>query len=200
MKRLISLFFVLTLLILPLPCLAADFIADNADILGEATEESIDRANDTLSAKNGTSIHVYTAASCDGDIADFARGLFNSYGLDGRSVLLCVFSDDYYLVRGAELGSVLSEKKMITLLEEQLEPDFSEGRVDTGVRTLTSELASVLGTVKKVDTASLERTVFIIFIVLISLALILTIALFIMRIANSRRARLRRRRRRPNRR
>ena len=200
MKRLVSLFFAIVLLILPLPCLAADYIADGAGFLGEATESQIVRTNDTLAAKNGTSIHIYTAESCDGDIADFARGLFNSYALDGRSVLLCVLSDDYYLVRGAELDSVLSEEEMITLLEEHLEPDFSQGRIDTGVRTITSQLASVLNGVKKVDTAELERTVFIIFTALIALALILTLTLFIMRIANSRRARIRRRRRRPNKR
>ena len=198
MKRLIAL--LSAIILFTLPCLAAGYVADNADLLGEATEASIDRANDTLADKNGTSIHIYTAESCDGDIADFARGLFNSYSLDGRAVLLCVFGQDYYLVRGAELDSVLPEQEMTALLEEHLEPDFSEGRIDIGVRSVTSELASVLNGVKKVDTANLERTVFIIFAALIALALVLTVALFIMRLCNSRRARLNRRRRRPRRR
>ncbi|MBQ3100773.1 MAG: TPM domain-containing protein [Clostridia bacterium] len=198
MKRFLLL--IISLMILALPCLADGYIADNADLLGEATEAAIKRANDTLADKNGASIHIYTAESCDGDIEDFARGLFNSYGLDGRAVLLCVFKDDYYILRGAELDSVLSEESLITLLEEHLEPDFSQGLIDSGVRSVTSELATILNGVKKVDTSGLERNVFIIFAALIAIALILMIVLFIMRIVNSRRARLRRKRRRPNRR
>ncbi len=198
MKRFLLL--IISLMMLTLPVSADGYVADNADVISEATEMQIKRANDTLADKNGASIHIYTAESCDGDIADFARGLFASYDLDERAVLLCVFPDDYYLVRGAGLDSVLTEERMLSLLEEHLEPDFAEGRIDTGVRNTVAQLSSDLNELKKVDTSSLERIVFMIFIVLISLALILMIALFIMRAINSRRARLRRRRRRPNKR
>ena len=198
MKRFLLL--IISLMMLTLPVAADGYVADNAAVISEATEAQIKRTNDALADKNGASIHIYTAETCDGDIADFARGLFASYDLDERAVLLCVFSDDYYLVRGAALDSVLPEKEMVALLEEHLEPDFAEGRVDTSVRNTAAQLSSALSELKKVDTSSLERTVFMIFIVLISLALILTIVLFIMRAVNSRRARLRRRRRRPNRR
>jgi len=97
MKRFLLL--IISLMMLTLPVSADGYVADNADVISEATEAQIKRTNDALANKNGASIHIYTAETCDGDIADFARGLFASYELDERAVLLCVFSDDYYLVR-----------------------------------------------------------------------------------------------------
>lgn len=201
-RRFLLLILSLLIAALALPISASGYIADNADIIAEATEAVIARANATLADKNGASIHIYTDTSCGGDTEAFAHGLFESYELDERTVLLVILTEeeDYYLVRGAGLAEVLPEEEIAPLLEKHLESDFAEGKLDTGVRNTVSGLSSILNGVKKVDTSSLERAVFIIFIVLISAALILTVILFIMRAVNSRKARLRRRRRRPNRR
>ena len=111
MKRFLLL--IISLMMLTLPVAADGYVADNAAVISEATEAQIKRTNDALADKNGASIHIYTAESCDGDIEDFARGLFNSYGLDGRAVLLCVFKDAvgksvYFLLAG---GSVLKNPR-----------------------------------------------------------------------------------------
>lgn len=182
-----------------LPCLAASYVADTADLLSDATLEALERANSSLADKNGTSIHIYTDTECDGDIADLAYGLFSSYELDERAVLLVVLKDDYYLVRGAGLKDSLSEDEMIRLLKNNLEPEFAAGDPDAGVSKTVSALASLLSRVEKVDLTSLGNSLFILFTAALSIAFLLILILIFTRIVGSKRTR-RRRRRKPNRR
>lgn len=201
-RRLLLIIIPLLIAMLIFPVYSEEYICDNAEIIAETTESEIKRTNETLSGKNGTSIHIYTGPSNGENAEALARGLFDDYGLEDRSVLFVIIPDEenYYLLRGGGLAEVLSENDITDLLKEFFEPDFSENRYDTAVSRTVAELETVLNDVKKVDISSFERIVFIFLGALISLALLLTVILFTMRAINIRRARLRRRRRRPNKR
>lgn len=199
MKRFFILFISLLTVILlaATACHASSHAADNGELLSPQTIEALSRANATLSEKNGCSIHVTTEPEIEGDVADFAFGLFASYGLDDRAVLLVLTQSDYYLVRGAGLEDELPESEMKALLASHTEPEFAAGDPDAAVAKTVGALASVLERVRTTDLSSMAHSLLVLFVVLVMIVLVLVLVLVVNRIINSRRARMRRRRRRP---
>ena len=115
---------------------------DVAGVLGEETRARIREGNAALQAA-GAQVSV-AALDVLGErtAAQYAAGLFDSWGLGRRDVLilLSVGEGEYYLLQGSEVGQDLTDQLLGDLAWRYLERDFAAGAYDAGVRKLFDAL------------------------------------------------------------
>lgn len=136
-------------------------VIDNANVLSDQTEQYVTNLSVALQDSCGAQIGVYTVEYIGNSTMEgYCYDLFNAWGLgdadkDNGVLLLLATKEstpdgligDYYLMRGMGLESQLSSETLSTLLNEQLEPSFALGDMDTGTRSITRALAGQLCTI-----------------------------------------------------
>ena len=127
------------------------YAADYANVLTEATEETIVSANGALEQQcQGAQIVVVTVDYLDGmDCDDYAYKLFNDWGVgasnynNGMLLLLAVQENKAWLAYGLGLSSYFDGDQADELLERYFWPDFDKGNYDSAVSKLFQALLSV---------------------------------------------------------
>lgn len=136
-------------------------VIDAADVLSDQTEQYVTNLSVALQNSCGAQIGVYTVEYIGNTTMEsYCYDLFNAWGLgdadkDNGVLLLLATKEstsdglvgDYYLMRGMGLESQLTSETMSALLNEQLEPSFALGDMDTGTRGITRALAGQLCTI-----------------------------------------------------
>lgn len=122
-------------------------VLDVAGVLSGETTEHILAQNQTLRAATGASLTVVTLDVLkDREIADYATGLFDAWGLDdgarknGLLLLLAVEEQEYYLLQGTGIGDHLTDETLHDYAWSYLERDFAAGDYDAGVRKVFDAL------------------------------------------------------------
>ena len=119
-----------------------NYYYDGAGVLSEATMEHINYSNQDLNDKTGAEV-IVACIDTTGftDIADVAYDMFNQWEIgdskeqNGVLLLLSIDEEDYWAVQGEGLEKVLSSGKLKTITSEYLEPYFSVGDYNGGVRS-----------------------------------------------------------------
>lgn len=126
---------------------ANGYVADVAGVLKPDTVEHIVSQNKTLTDATGAAIVVVTVDFLNGeDIADYATDLFNDWGIgdkdanNGVLILLAIGEEDYYVLQGSGLKSVLPASTLGDYAWDYLENDFASGDYDAGVHKLFDAL------------------------------------------------------------
>lgn len=143
----------LTLLVCPaladgvLGAPANGYVQDVAGVLERDTIDHIVSQNQKLTSATGAAIVVVTVDFLNGkDIADYALELFNDWGVgdaqknNGVLILLAIGEEDYYVLQGSGLQSVLPASTLGEYSWNYLENDFDNEDYDAGTRKLFDAL------------------------------------------------------------
>lgn len=143
----------LTLLVCPaladgvLEAPANGYVQDVAGVLERDTIDHIVSQNEKLSSATGAAIVVVTVDFLNGkDIADYTLELFNDWGVgdakknNGVLILLAIGEEDYYVLQGSGLQSVLPASTLGEYSWNYLENDFANEDYDAGTRKLFDAL------------------------------------------------------------
>lgn len=135
----------------PIPEAGVDFYYnDQANLLSGETKALILTKNAEL-APHSIQLVVLTADTLPAagytQRVEYLRGVMQSWqvgGKDGRGLLLAlsVFDGDYLAVAGEGIQGLFTTDALKSLLDAQLEPDFSLGAYDAGVSKFMTEAAS----------------------------------------------------------
>ena len=134
------------------------YVYDEANVLSLATEDYIISTNEQLSSKCGAQIViacVYSTGTMD--IADYAYKTFNKWEIgdkdkkNGVLVVMAVRDGDYYALQGKGLENLLSSGTLKLMLDQYLEPYFSEGDYDNGSVVIFSELVKFLSEIYSIN-------------------------------------------------
>jgi len=118
------------------------FLYDGANLLSEDTKAAVRQKNADLQGKYGVQIAVYTADMLPysefAQRVEFLRSVMGQWqigGAQGGGLLLAVSvtDADYIAVAGDGLKAEFTTEALKTLLDEQLEPDFTVKSYDTGI-------------------------------------------------------------------
>ncbi len=129
----------------------AFYYYDEPNVLGEATRADILAKNATLYEKYGVQVVVLAVNSLPaGDYPQrvaYLRGLMDNWqvgGPEGRGLLLAlsIADEDYLAVSGSRLKDSFTTESLKTLLDQQLEPDFSAKNYDAGAAKFFSAAVS----------------------------------------------------------
>lgn len=122
-------------------------VLDVAGVLNSDTTQHILARNQTLRAATGASLCVVTLDVLGGrEIADYAAGLFDAWGLDegGKKnsllLLLAVEEGEYYLLQGTGIAADLTNTLLADYAWNYLERDFADGNYDAGARKVFDAL------------------------------------------------------------
>ena len=134
------------------------YVYDEANVLSLSTEDHIISVNDELYARCGAQI-VVACVNTTGNTAidDYAYKLFNKWEIgdkeqkNGVLVLLSIDDNNYYALQGKGLENLLSSGTLKVLLDQYLEPFFSTGDYDTGVKEIFDELAIFLSQIYSIS-------------------------------------------------
>jgi len=118
------------------------YVADYAGVLDVQTEAQILEQSAALDDQTGAQIVVVTVDFTGTEsTADYAYSLFNDWGIGSASedngvlLLLVIGAQDYYLLQGRGLESVLTNAWLQETLDRDLEPYFAQENYDAGVRS-----------------------------------------------------------------
>ena len=132
------------------------YVYDRADMLSDETESYLIEKNKTLREECGAQIVIACIPTTGGtDITDYACGLFNKWKIGDRErnngilLLLSKEEDDYWIVQGKGLESILTPGILKMMLNEHLEGPFSMGNYDLGVVSLFDELVSFTQSIRE---------------------------------------------------
>lgn len=135
----------------PVPEAGADFYYnDQANLLSGETKALILTKNAEL-APHSIQLAVFTADTLPvtgyTQRVEYLRGVMQSWqvgGSEGRGLLLAlsVSDGDYLAVAGEGIQGLFTTDALKSLLDAQLEPDFSSGSYDAGVSKFITEAAS----------------------------------------------------------
>lgn len=172
-------------------------VNDYAGILSSQTEAYVENISVALQDTCGAQIGVYTTEYIGNSTMEgYAYDVLNTWGLgsadkdNGVLLLLVPGEDNYYVTRGAGLETQLTIRKLGTILDEDLEPNWVKQDYDAGtqqtVRSIAEELCSIYGIpVSTLDNAAQAAPVpekqgmSPVAVVLIVFAVILVIALLL---------------------
>lgn len=146
---------IVTLTVLPVLAAAAipkheTYIADDAQLLSEATVRNIAKNNEELLKSNGTVIGVCTIKSTgDEAIADYARRVYTDWKM-GEGVLIVVASEDenYYLLQSTGIEDTVTNASLETLRDEYMENDFAASNIDRAVYSVATKLMTTLSAIE----------------------------------------------------
>jgi uncharacterized protein len=123
------------------------YIYDEADVLDGKTEEYVIGKNIDLFDKCGGQIVVACVNTTGSyDIKDYAYAVFNKWKIgsadknNGVLILLSIDEDDYWVLQGKGLESLLQSGTLKLLLNDYLEPYFAKKQYSAGVRALFDAL------------------------------------------------------------
>lgn len=126
---------------------ANGYVQDVAGVLERDTVDHIVSQNKKLSNATGAAIVVVTVDFLNGkDIADYALEVFNDWGVgdakknNGVLILLAIGEEDYYVLQGSGLQSVLPASTLGEYSWNYLENDFDNEDYDAGTRKLFDAL------------------------------------------------------------
>lgn len=126
------------------------YVYDEANVISDATEQTIVAKNQELNEKYGIQIVVMAVQSVgSASMRDYTAAVFQNWKIGGENgngllLVLDIEGDTYHTVSGAGLGSVFTNEVLKTLVDEQLEPDFNAKNYDSGVsKFFTSAVTSV---------------------------------------------------------
>jgi len=127
------------------------YVNDQSEILSEETTAYILDTAGSLDDQTGVQICVVTVDFIGGaNIADYAYELFNDWGIgsseknNGLLLLVVIGEENYYLLQGKGLESVLPSGTLQTILDRDMEPDFAAENYDAGVRKTYDSLLAAL--------------------------------------------------------
>lgn len=115
------------------------YVYDEANVISDATEQTIVAKNQELNEKYGIQIVVMAVQSVgSASMRDYTAAVFQNWKIGGENgngllLVLDIEGDTYHTVSGAGLGSVFTNEVLKTLVDEQLEPDFNAKNYDSGV-------------------------------------------------------------------
>ncbi len=137
------------------------YVLDEAGVLGSAAEARIVSENQALFALTGAEIAVVCVDTTGTtDIADYAYGLFNKWGIgsaernNGVLILLSIGEDDYWVLQGEGLEETLTSGMLKLWNNDYLEPHFAKKQYEDGVLALFDVLVAHFETVYSVDIQS----------------------------------------------
>jgi uncharacterized protein len=143
----------------------AFYVYDGAGVLSEENERYIAAAGADLYEKTGAQIVVVTVDTTGTeDIADYAEGLFNEWGIgssdknNGVLLLISVGEDDYWTVQGSGLEDLLSSGMLKLMLNEHMEPKFAAGDYDGAARSMFDALLAFFETAYQVSVETAAQT------------------------------------------
>lgn len=160
---------ILLLLACPLPVYADAlpepstqfYVLDEAGVLGSAAEAKIVSENQALFALTGAEIAVVCVDTTGSmDIADYAYGLFNKWGIgssqrnNGVLILLSIDEDDYWVLQGEGLEDTLTSGMLKLWNNDYLEPHFAAKRYEDGVLALFDAIVAHFETLYSIDIES----------------------------------------------
>ena len=137
------------------------YVLDEAGVLSSAAEARIVSENQALFALTGAEIAVVCVDTTGtADIADYAYGLFNKWGIgsaernNGVLLLLSIDEDDYWVLQGEGLEETLTSGMLKLWNNDYLEPHFAAKRYEEGVLSLFDVLVAHFETLYSVDIES----------------------------------------------
>lgn len=106
---------------------------DEAQVLDESLETTINTLSEELFRESGAEIAVMTVDFLSGkDIDDFTYDTFNDLGIgskernNGVLLVLAIAQDDYYVMVGSGIDDYFTGAKLQAMLDEYLEPYFAK--------------------------------------------------------------------------
>lgn len=122
------------------PAISRSHVIDNANILSEATEISLDRLIQAEEDSSGNQVMVLTLKSLDGyEIADYANKAYNHYNLgqkgSNNGVLLVVAMEErrIRIEVGYGLEGNLPDALSARIIDREIQPNFRNGNFDAGI-------------------------------------------------------------------
>lgn len=123
-----------------------DYIYDGADVLSDSLKESIKSTNTALHTKVKTRIFLCIVETLGGEQIDtYAHAIYNEWKLP-NGVLLVISTGDrsYYAIQSKNVGDVLSNVQLESIMTEFFDPDFLEGNTAKAVQKTVNKLAAFL--------------------------------------------------------
>ena len=119
------------------------YVYDEANVLDSSLEDHIVSVNAELYEKCGAQV-VVAAVKTTGSTSmeKYAYELFNKWGIgdkkknNGILILLSIEEDDYWVLQGKGLETVMQSGTIKLMLDDHLEPYFAQKRYGAGVREL----------------------------------------------------------------
>ena len=105
-----------------------DYIADNATVLDESTENTVKELSASLLEEKNVRIAVCTVLNTGDESVDkYASSLFEDWKV-GNGVLILVSTEDdtFYAVQSNSVSSVLTAEKLSDIINSTMEPRFAE--------------------------------------------------------------------------
>lgn len=123
------------------------YVYDETGVIDEELAEYVTAKNVDLYEKCGGQIVVVCVKTTGNlDIRDYAYSVFNKWKIgsveknNGVLILMSIDEDDYWVLQGAGLESVLQSGTLKLMLDDHLEPHFAKKEYGEGVRELFDAL------------------------------------------------------------
>ena len=158
-------------ILLAMSCIAASIpepsdvflVLDNANVLSDETEAAILERAGSLDDQTGAQVCVVTVEfTGSARTSDFAYDLFNEWGIgdaekdNGLLILLVTGAEDYYMLQGEGLESVMPSSTLQEILDEYMEPDFAAYDYDTAAYKTAMEVLDRLAAYYNVTLDEME--------------------------------------------
>lgn len=141
------------------------YVNDYANVLSQETRDFIVTKNDALAAQTGAQIVVTTIDFLDGyEIEDYAKAMFDAWKIgdktknNGVLILLVIGEENYWVMQGKGLETILSSGVIKSILMNDMEPSFATGDYDQAVyKTMLSFLDVLGGNYGPIETTPMPR-------------------------------------------
>lgn len=127
------------------------YVLDQANVLSDQTEQTVNDYTAKLSQANGAQIGVLTVEfTGNTSIDDYALQVFKQWKIgdssknNGVLLLLVTGDDNYYCTLGTGLEGQITYSDLKRMLNDTVEPSFAKGDYDTAVTDFTQEMYNEL--------------------------------------------------------
>ncbi|WP_187355223.1 TPM domain-containing protein [Paenibacillus tengchongensis] len=123
------------------------YVADNAGIFKQVTKDYLNQAANRYRETAGGGIYVVTVPnSGSGSLQDYTYAKFASVyaGPSDVMIVLDIGGDNYHVLQGKEIDSLLSNEVISGILEQEMEPYFAEHKYAEGATATANAIYSFL--------------------------------------------------------
>ena len=147
------------------PSPSRDRIADQAHIISDTTEASLQQRLTDLEARTGHQLIIVTVPSLDGKtVEDYSLTLANDWAIgrkdydDGVLLVVAPTEKRTRIAVGQGLECAIPDERAKHIIDETMIPHFKRGDFNAGIEAATAQLVALLDTVPN-DTRAIAQAI-----------------------------------------
>lgn len=124
----------------------SDYIADNATILDEGTENTVKELSRVLLEEKNVRIAVCTVLNTENEsVSEYASSVFKKWDVGhGVLILIVTEADTFYAIQSNSVAEVLTGSKLSDIINTTMEPRFAEKDYSGAVAAAANALSSFM--------------------------------------------------------